>query len=129
MNASQSTEGIKVSVSPSYQPAYSHPHRNRYVFSYQIRIENLSETTVQLLRRHWLIFDSSGNHQEVEGEGVIGQQPVLQPGQSHQYTSWCPLTTDIGRMHGEFLFLRLSDQSTFPAAIPEFQLIVPSRLN
>ena len=77
------TQGIKVSVLPSYQAAYSRPAQNRYIFAYHITIENQSTDTVQLLRRHWFIWDSNGTIREVEGEGVIGQQPVLDPGQKH----------------------------------------------
>ena len=127
--AALTTKGIKVSIEASYQPAYSDPAARKFVFSYDVDIENLSEHTVQLLRRHWFIFDSSGAHREVEGEGVIGEQPVLAPGQSHQYTSWCPLITDIGKMHGTYLFRRQPDNETFQVLIPEFQLIAPFRRN
>ena len=81
------TQGIKVSVETEYQPSYSSPSQYHYVFTYRITIENQSEFTIQLLRRHWHIYDAGFNKREVEGEGVVGQQPVLEPGQTHQYVS------------------------------------------
>lgn len=129
MSFTHITNDIKITVHPSYRPDYSRPGESKFVFSYQIRIENRSRETVQLLRRHWFIFDSNGERREVEGEGVIGEQPVLPPGASHQYASWCPLLTDIGKMHGHYLFHLLPSRDTFQVAIPEFHLIVPSRMN
>ncbi len=123
------TEGIKVSIEPTYQPAYSDPNRHKFVFSYDVHIENMSRETVQLLRRHWFIFDSNGVRREVEGEGVIGQQPILTPGETHSYASWCPLITEVGKMHGHYLFTRRSDNRRFRVHIPEFQLVAPFRLN
>lgn len=121
--------GIKVSVETFYQPAYSRPLEMKYIFSYHIIIENLSEDTVQLLRRHWYIFDSNGVIREVEGEGVIGKQPVLAPGETHQYASWSPLTTEMGKMSGTYLFKRQSDNKEFRVKIPDFQLLAPFKLN
>ena len=123
------TQGIKVSVLPSYQAAYSRPAQNRYIFAYHITIENQSTDTVQLLRRHWFIWDSNGTIREVEGEGVIGQQPMLAPGQKHEYASWCDLTTGIGRMHGAFLMRRDVDGKEFQVGIPQFRMVAPMRLN
>ena len=123
------TQGIKVTVLPSYQAAYSRPALGRYIFAYHIIIENLSADTVQLLRRHWFIWDSNGTIREVEGEGVIGQQPLLAPGQKHEYASWCDLTTGIGRMHGAFLMRRDMDGKEFQVGIPQFRMVAPMRLN
>ncbi|MFN7116892.1 MAG: Co2+/Mg2+ efflux protein ApaG [Saprospiraceae bacterium] len=123
------TRGIKVSVETQYQPAYSRPLEMKYVFSYHITIENMSEETVQLLRRHWYIFDSNGVIREVEGEGVIGKQPILHPGESHEYASWSPLMTEMGKMYGFYLFVRQSDDEQFKVQIPEFQLLAPFKLN
>lgn len=123
------TRGIKVSVETFYQPAYSHPLEMKYIFSYHITIENLSSETVQLLRRHWYIYDSNGVIREVEGEGIIGKQPILQPGESHQYASWSPLMTEMGKMYGTYLFARDSDGEQFRVKIPEFQLLAPFKLN
>lgn len=123
------THGIKITVDPQFEPLHSNALENKYLYSYHIIIENLSEYTVQLLSRHWLIFDSIGVKREVKGDGVIGQQPILQPGQLHEYSSWCPLTTALGRMQGSYLMRRLKDQSTFKVKIPPFALLAPVKLN
>lgn len=123
------TNGIKISVVAHYEPVHSNPVESRYLYSYQIAIENLSEHTVQLLRRHWFIFDSSGMIKEVEGDGVIGKQPILEPGQLHDYSSWCPLSTAVGKMHGYYTMMRLDDRSLFQVDIPAFELIAPFKLN
>lgn len=123
------TRGIKVSVETQYQPAYSRPLEMKYVFSYHIRIENMSNDTVQLLRRHWYIFDSNGVIREVEGEGVIGKQPILQPGESYEYASWSPLMTEMGKMYGSYLFSKQSDNEQFRVQIPDFHLLAPFKLN
>lgn len=123
------TEGIKVTVKSAYRSEYSDPKRNNFLFSYRITIENQSDYTVKLLRRHWFIFDSNGEYREVEGKGVIGEQPVLHPGDVHEYESACNLTTEIGKMKGYYLMQRQLDRSDFRVAVPEFQMIVPHRLN
>lgn len=92
------TEGVKVSVETEYQPDYSSPGQNHYVFTYHITIENNSNYTIKLLRRYWQINDASFLPREVEGEGVVGKQPVLEPGQSHQYVSGCNLKSGIGKV-------------------------------
>ena len=86
-------------------------------------------TQYVLLARHWFIFDSNGAKREVEGEGVIGQQPVIEPGQSHEYVSGCNLKTDMGSMKGEYKMSRLIDNSIFNVIIPEFYMIAPYRMN
>lgn len=123
------TEGIKVSVESFFQSTYSKPEEPRYVFAYRVTIENLGTQTVQLLRRHWIIFDSIGAVREIEGEGVIGKQPTLKPGDTHQYMSWCPLTTGMGKMHGTFLMIRKPGSEEFYVNIPEFELVAPFKLN
>ncbi|MBB3836657.1 MULTISPECIES: Co2+/Mg2+ efflux protein ApaG [Runella] len=123
------TEGVRVSVMTQYQPEYSSPAQAHFVFTYRITIENHSEHTVQLLRRHWHIFDSNGTIREVEGEGVVGQQPTLEPGEIHEYVSGCNLRTSIGKMVGTYLMERLVDGKQFNVAIPEFTMIAPYRLN
>jgi len=123
------TNGIRVSVETQYQPTYSRPLELKYIFSYHITIENLSSETVQLLRREWEIFDSNGVIRQVEGEGVIGKQPVLAPGESHQYASWSPLTTEMGKMSGAYIFRRDVDNHEFRVNIPDFRLIAPFKLN
>ncbi len=125
----QITEGVKVSVETVYQSEYSNPAQEHFMFAYKITIENLSDYTVQLMRRHWYIFDSSGTLREVEGEGVVGEQPVIEPGESHEYVSGCNLKTDMGSMKGSYLMRRLMDNQTIRVNIPEFQLVAPYRLN
>lgn len=123
------TDGIKVSVENKYRPDYSHPLASRYVFSYRIIIENQSAGTVQLMRRHWFIQDASGKLKEVEGEGVIGKQPILAPGESHEYSSWCQLATPFGRMYGTYLMVRKPIDQPFEVKIPEFRPVAPYLLN
>jgi ApaG protein len=123
------TDGVKVSVEMQYQPEYSNPANEHYMFAYKIHIENLSDYTVQLIRRHWNIFDSNGTHREVEGEGVVGQQPIIEPGEAHEYISGCNLKTDMGSMKGEYQMMRLIDNTIFEAQIPEFYLVAPFKMN
>ena len=123
------TDGVKISVETVYQDEYSNPANDHYVFAYRINIENLSDYAIQLKRRQWFIFDSSGVQREVEGEGVIGLQPVIEPGESHSYVSGCNLTTDMGAMNGSYLMSRLFDDTEFTVDIPKFSLIASYRLN
>lgn len=123
------TEGVRVSVLTQYQPEYSSPMQAHFVFTYRITIENHSEHTIQLLRRHWFIHDSNGTMREVEGEGVVGQQPILEPGEVHEYVSGCNLRTSIGKMAGTYLMERVMDGKQFRVTIPEFMMITPYRLN
>ena len=123
------TDGVKVSVETVYQPEYSNPANEHFMFAYRIEVENLSDFAIQLMRRQWFIFDSNGTVRDVEGEGVVGIQPVIEPGQSYSYVSGCNLTTDIGAMSGTYLMHRVADETDFTVDIPEFQLIVPYRLN
>lgn len=123
------TKDIKISVETFYQEDYSKPALREYVFAYRVTIENNSAYTVQLLRRHWIIWDSSYNTREVEGPGVIGKQPILAPGERHQYVSWSPIPTTIGRMHGTFTMYRQIDDVTFKVRIPQFKLVAPFQLN
>lgn len=123
------TDGVKVTVVTEYQPDYSSPAQNHYVFTYHITIENNSEYTVKLLRRHWFIADAGYPTREVEGEGVVGKQPVLEPGDTHQYVSGCNLKSGIGKMHGTYLMERVVDGKNFLAAIPAFNMLAPYRSN
>lgn len=123
------TQGIKVSIETEYQPVYSSPSQYHYVFTYRVLIENQSDNTIQLLRRHWYINDAALKSREVEGEGVVGQQPVLEPGQSHQYISGCNLKSGLGKMRGTYLMERLVDGFRFEVIIPEFSLVAPFKLN
>jgi ApaG protein len=123
------TEGIKVTVETEYQPEYSSPRQFHYVFTYKITIENRSESTIQLKRRHWFIHDASCATKEVEGEGVVGQQPILEAGQMHQYVSGCNLKSGLGKMNGTYIMERVVDGKVLHVTIPEFCMIVPFRLN
>ncbi len=123
------TDGVKVSVMTEYQPEYSSPLQAHFVFTYRITIENGSSSTVQLLRRHWIIYDANGTAREVEGEGVVGQQPVLEPGEVHEYVSGCNLRSSMGKMTGTYLMERVFDGRQFRVNIPEFTMVVPYRLN
>lgn len=123
------TDGVKVSVETNYQPDYSSPVQSHFVFTYRIRIENNSNYTVQLQRRHWKIYDAQSSLREVEGEGVVGQQPTLEPGEFHEYVSGCNLKTELGKMKGTYLMERVVDGSKFQVNIPEFVMVVPYKLN
>ena len=123
------TNGIKVSVETEYQPEYSSPSQQHFVFTYRISIENASSHTIQLLRRHWHIHDAQSRVREVEGEGVVGKQPVIEPGDFHQYVSGCNLKSGIGKMYGTYSMEKIVDGQSFDVVIPEFTMIVPFRLN
>ena len=125
----QITDGVRISLKTSYLPEHSSPKQSHFVFAYRITIENCSQNTVQLLRRHWIISDSNGVIKEVEGEGVVGLQPVLEPGDIHEYSSGCNLKTEIGKMEGSYLMERIFDGKKMQVSIPEFNLIVPYKLN
>ena len=123
------TDRVSVHVLPKYEDKHSSPAKNEYVFSYYIDIKNDSDTAIQLLSRHWYIFDSNGHYSEVKGEGVIGEQPVILPKNKHSYQSFCNLTTDIGMMWGTYLMKEVETGKLFEVNIPEFQMITPMRLN
>ena len=123
------TKGIKVSVETEYQPEYSSPSQHHYVFTYRITIENGSSHTIQLLRRKWYIHDTNTSVRIVEGEGVVGQQPIIEPGDQHQYISGCNLKSGIGKMHGSYEMERQIDGRKFQVNIPEFHMIFPYKLN
>ena len=123
------TEGVQVSVETFYQEDYSNPLQGEYMFAYRVEIENYNSFPVQLHRRHWFIFDSNATRREVEGEGVIGQQPILEPGSRHQYISGCNLNTEMGRMSGTYQMVNLNTQREFNVTIPAFDLIAPAKLN
>jgi ApaG protein len=125
----QITNGVKVTVITEYQQDYSNPAQDHYVFTYKVTIENNSAYTIKLLRRHWWIYDALGPQREVEGEGVIGQQPVLEPGEFHEYMSGCNLKSGIGKMIGTYQMERVVDGSQFQVGVPEFSMVVPWKLN
>ena len=116
------THGIQVTARARYEPAHSDPKAARHIFSYRIAIRNAGEGTVQLLRRHWLIRDTLHGPREVEGPGVVGETPVLAPGEEFTYSSACDLRGAFGRMMGSYLMRRLHDGAEFRVEIPEMQL-------
>ena len=118
------TEGIRISASAFFLPDESDADARRYVFGYQIVIVNEGEEAAQLLSRHWTIIDSIGRQHEVEGPGVVGQTPRIEPGQSFDYQSFCPLKTPWGTMEGSFAMRRNNGQ-TFEARIHRFYLTIP----
>ena len=122
------TEGVEVSVESFYLPDHSVPEEDRYVYAYRIRLQNRSPRTVQLLRRHWIITDGNGEVNEVKGEGVVGEQPVLEPGGEYEYTSGSHLKSPIGTMHGTYQMVTKSGE-LFDVTIPCFSLEVPGVLN
>ncbi len=124
MRYEKATEGIRVWVRPRYSLAESDPTEGTFVFSYQVGLANEGAQPAQLLFRHWLIHDSAAGDLLVDGEGVIGQQPVLAPGQSHEYSSYCVLKSPAGFMEGYYTFAR-PDGSQFKVEVPRFHLSGP----
>ena len=118
------TEGIVVRVHPRFSLARSEPDEGRFVFSYRIDLENQGPEPGQLLFRHWLIHDAVGDDTEVDGEGVVGEQPCLRPGESHTYRSFCVLSGPFGSMRGHYTFER-NDGRRFKVEVPEFPLHGP----
>lgn len=126
---SKVTQGVKVSVETFYQPEQSQPLEGEFMFAYRITIENHNRYPVRLLRRHWHIFDSDATRREVEGDGVVGVQPVIQPGERYQYISGCNLRTELGRMHGTYDMLDMHSDREFQVNIPVFHMTVPFKMN
>lgn len=123
------THKIKVSVETFYQSYYSYPMSQHFMFAYRITIENNNNNTIQLLRRHWYIVDALGQQREVEGEGVIGEQPIIKSGERYEYISGCDLKTEIGKMYGTYLMENLHDGKCFHVVIPEFYMVAPMKYN
>jgi ApaG protein len=115
------TRGIRVEVRSQYSPEHSDPAEDRWFFVYAIRITNESGDPVQLLRRHWIIADAMGEVEEVEGPGVVGEQPRLEPGESYEYSSGCPLGTPFGSMRGSY-HMTSDSGASFDAEVSEFTL-------
>ncbi len=125
----QVTEGVSVTVETFYQESQSNPISMEFVFAYRITIENLGATPVKLLKRHWYIIESNGSYREVEGEGVVGQQPIISPGSQYQYVSAASLRSDMGKMFGSYEMENVYNRKILSISIPEFQLIAPFKLN
>ena len=126
---SKVTDGIKISVEQFYQPDYSNPVQGEYMFAYRISIENNNPFPVQLLRRHWYIQDSNTEKREVEGEGVIGVQPIIESGGQYQYISGCNLKSEMGQMFGSYLMENVQTKQQFRVKIPVFQMEAPFKRN
>lgn len=125
----QVTEGVNIMVETFYQPAQSSPINSEYFFAYRITIQNRTSYPIKLLTRHWNIIESNGLQRQVDGEGVIGQQPAIMAGDSYQYTSGANLTSDIGKMYGSYVFENLFYKKKFTVIIPEFKLVATQKLN
>lgn len=121
----QETAGVMVRVAPRFLPEESAPEQSRYVWAYTIEIENRGAEPVQLLSRFWRITDENGLTQEVRGPGVVGEQPIIEPGGSFRYTSAAPLATPSGMMLGAYSMQRLGDGTGFDIAVPAFALDSP----
>ena len=122
------TREVRVEVMSRYAPENSRPQQGEWVFQYTVRITNQGSDTVQLISRHWIITDATGHTQEVKGPGVVGDQPVLEPGESFKYSSWCPLQTPVGMMHGTYQMVTAGGEQ-FDIEIAPFGLKAPYSVN
>lgn len=127
------TKGIKITVSTTFRPDLTQLNKQLYFFNYSVKIENLSTSRVQLLSRYWRIVDSLAPTRIVEGKGIIGEQPVLEPGESHVYTSGCDLSSELGYMEGYYNFVTINDKGEqtkqFKVEVPRFHLEYQNKLN
>ncbi len=123
------TNGIEISVKTSYYAPQSEPKSSYYFFVYEITITNKSDYTVKLMSRHWHITDAFGEKRDVDGEGVIGETPTLEPNESFTYNSGCNFATELGKMSGYYTMQKLLDKTTFNVLIPEFVMVLPAKLN
>lgn len=122
------TRGIRVRVAPVYLPERSAPEDGSFFFAYRVRITNIGDETVQLMRRRWIITDGHGHTEEVGGPGVVGETPVIPPGASFEYTSFCPLPTSFGTMQGTYE-MRTAAGELFEVEIGQFSLVAPQAVN
>ena len=125
----QITRGIKISVMTSFEGTYFKNYKIHFAFSYEITIENHSKDSVQLISRHWEIFDSLNEIEVVDGQGVIGKKPVLKPGETHTYSSGCLLASPFGAMKGYFNMVNFTNTRNFRVIVPNFRLSAPFALN
>ena len=123
------TRGIRVQVESFYDEDRSSPQESYYFFAYRVRISNLGHDKVKLVSRQWVITDANGEVQQVQGPGVVGEQPVLAPGEGFEYTSFCPLATPVGTMQGSYQMVLPGNGETFDAVIAPFSLAVPHAVN
>ncbi|AZQ57451.1 Co2+/Mg2+ efflux protein ApaG [Maribacter sp. MJ134] len=125
----QVTKGIKISVNTNFEGTFFKNYKMHYAFGYTITIENQSKEPVQLTSRHWRIYDSLNDIEILDGEGVIGKKPVIQPGESHTYNSGCLLTSPIGAMKGHYNMVNFDSSEKFRVFIPTFKFSAPFALN
>lgn len=123
------TYGVKISVESIYRKDLSNAENGLYFFNYRIVIENTNDFDIQLKTRYWFIFDSLNPAREVEGDGIVGEQPVLEPGRKHVYVSGCDLHSEIGYMRGHYVFEKVGTSETFEVAVPRFDLVTRPKLN
>ncbi len=129
MMITQVTKGIKISVQTTFEGTFFKNYKMHYAFGYTITIENQSKDAVQLTSRHWKIYDSLNDMETLDGEGVIGKKPVIQPGESHTYNSGCLLTSPIGAMKGHYNMVTMDSTEKFRVYIPTFKFSAPFALN
>lgn len=129
MKFEQTSNDIKISVTTKFKKLVILKDTKQHVFSYHVSIINLSNKKVQLISRKWFIQDAHGDLKIVEGPGVIGRQPIIKPGEQYEYSSWCPLSTEIGQMYGHFNMKDLDSQEMFEAQVPHFQFHTDFVLN
>lgn len=129
MDTTKVTSGVRISVQPFFRKDLSDPTQLRYFFNYRVQITNENNFEIQLISRDWYIFDSLGDATYVNGQGVIGEQPHLKPGESFDYVSGCELISEFGYMKGFYTFKNLDERTHFEATIPSFSLEYPCRLN
>ena len=122
------TRGIRIEVTSNYLPERSAPRESQYLFAYHVRVSNVGTETAQLVSREWIITTAEGDVERVKGPGVVGEQPVLPPGATFEYTSYCPLKTAVGSMHGSYQMVTADDER-FDAQIAPFTLAIPNALN
>lgn len=126
---SQITKGIKITVKTSFEGTYFKNHKIQFAFSYEITIENQGKDYVQLDSRHWEIKDALNGLELVDGEGVLGEKPIIKPGEKHSYSSGCLLTSPFGSMKGYYNMINFSTTKRFKVVIPTFKLSVPFAIN
>lgn len=125
----QVTKGIKVTIQTTFEGTFFKNYKMHYAFGYTITIENQSKDTVQLVSRHWDVFDSLKELESIDGEGVIGKKPVIKPGKSHTYSSGCLLASPIGAMKGHYNMMNLTSEENIEVEVPTFKLAAPFALN
>jgi ApaG protein len=125
----QVTKGIKISVNTNFEGTFFKNYKMHYAFGYTITIENQSKDAVQLTSRHWRIYDSLNDMETLDGEGVIGKKPIINPGESHTYNSGCLLTSPIGAMRGHYNMFNINSSEKFRVLIPTFKFSAPFALN